>query len=180
MRPNVTNPPTNLTYGGDYFTLNLTGDYTEENLRTAQVVVHRNGYNTHAMGFGQRMIQLRSSYTLAADGTASLNVQQIPNPGPTLFQPGPAVLYVVIDGVPSLGSWVNVGSGEIGDQPIESDAVLPPNSVQNTTSSTGQSSNSTTAQSSTSTTTKDSGSGKLELGLSSFAPIFIISLAALL
>jgi hypothetical protein len=39
--------------------------------------------------------------------------------------PGPALFFVVVDGVPSEAAWIMVGSGNIEDQPISADAELP-------------------------------------------------------
>lgn len=38
-------------------------------------------------------------------------------PNAAVFQPGPALMFVVVDGVPSIGQQIMVGSGEIGTQP---------------------------------------------------------------
>lgn len=40
------------------------------------------------------------------------------------------VLFVVINGVPSVGVQVMVGSGEIGKQPVQQVVPLPPSVVQ--------------------------------------------------
>jgi hypothetical protein len=34
-------------------------------------------------------------------------------PNPNLFQPGPALLFVVVKGIPSNGTYVIIGSGAI-------------------------------------------------------------------
>jgi len=48
-------------------------------------------------------------------------------PNPALFAPGPAVLHVVVNGVPSIGKSIMVGGGFIGQQQVEKAAPLPPN-----------------------------------------------------
>ena len=48
-------------------------------------------------------------------------------PNPALFAPGPAVLHVVVNGVPSIGKAIMVGGGFIGRQNVQEAAVLPPN-----------------------------------------------------
>jgi hypothetical protein len=90
---------------------------------------------------GQRVLQLRTSYTVAADGqTAVLHVAQMP-PNANLFAPGPAMLFITVNGVPSLGQWINVGSGIIQTQPLQADAQLPdsyiPASQDNSTTGGG-------------------------------------------
>jgi Domain of unknown function (DUF1929) len=56
--------------------------------------------------------------------TITLHTAQLP-PFPTLFQPGPAFLFVTINGIPSNGTFVIVGNGQIGTQPMASTSVLP-------------------------------------------------------
>jgi len=48
-------------------------------------------------------------------------------PNPAVFAPGPAVLYVVVNGVPSIGEAIMVGGGFIGQQNVQEAAALPPN-----------------------------------------------------
>jgi hypothetical protein len=84
------------------------------------------------------MIQLQSTYTLDLNsGNATLHVSQLPGvPGPTLFQPGPAMMFLVVEGVPSIAQWVMVGNGQLGIQTTEANQPLPSSkikSIQNTT-----------------------------------------------
>ena len=64
---------------------------------------------------GQRMVVLQSSYTGYTNNTATLHVNQMP-PNPAIFAPGPALLFVVVKGVPSIGVHVMIGSGHIEEQ----------------------------------------------------------------
>jgi hypothetical protein len=112
------------------------------------------------------MIQLQSTYTIDMNsGNATLHVSQLPgSPGPTLFQPGPAMMFLVVEGVPSIGQWVMVGNGKLGTQTTQSNAALPSNQVkaiQNTTSPSGSSSGSSSgsAGSSASGSTTKSAAG---------------------
>jgi len=74
---------------------------------------------------GQRYVQLQSSYTAyRQNNTATLHVAQLP-PNPAIIAPGPAFLFVVVNGVPSIGLQVMLGSGNIEKQPILSPASLP-------------------------------------------------------
>jgi len=80
------------------------------------------------MNMGQRHIELRSSFTSNEDGSATLHVAQLP-PNPAILVPGPALFFVVVDGVPSEAAWIMVGSGNIEDQPILADATLPDSTI---------------------------------------------------
>lgn len=129
-RPQFPNPPTTISYGGQGFdiTLNSTDEATAKN---SKVVIIRGGFNTHAIGFGQRYLELETSYTIdLANNTAVLHVNQLPaNPGPTLFQPGPAMIFYVVNGVPSEGEFVMVGNGQMGTQPTQAAVALPSSTV---------------------------------------------------
>ena len=76
------------------------------------------------MNMGQRMLQLNNTYTVNSDGSLTLHVAQVP-PNPNLLTPGPCLFWVVINGVPSNGTMVQVGNGQIGTQPTSSASVLP-------------------------------------------------------
>lgn len=55
------------------------------------------------MNFGQRYLELETSYLKdEALDTITLNVAQMP-PNANIFQPGPAYMFLVIDGVPAQG-----------------------------------------------------------------------------
>ncbi|KAG8927452.1 hypothetical protein FRC01_007464 [Tulasnella sp. 417] len=120
-RPDPQNLPTQLGYGGPSWTISLTAadllGPMGDNLPTAKVVLIRTGFSTHAFNMGQRYVQLNSTYVGNDDGTATLHVQQLP-PNPAILAPGPAVMYVVVNGVPSMGQFVMCGSGQIGAQTI--------------------------------------------------------------
>jgi hypothetical protein len=62
-------------------------------------------------------------------------------PNANLFAPGPAMLFITVNGVPSIGQWINVGSGVIETQPLQADAQLPnsyiPASQDNSTAGGG-------------------------------------------
>ena len=73
---------------------------------------------------GQRFLQLENTYTAYADNkTAVLHVRQMP-PNAAIFPPGPALIFVVVNGVPSVGKMIMVGNGQIGDQPVQAAASL--------------------------------------------------------
>lgn len=55
------------------------------------------------MNFGQRYLELETSYIKDEElDTITLNVAQMP-PNANIFQPGPAYIFLVVDGVPAKG-----------------------------------------------------------------------------
>ena len=130
-RPTYTGAPTTLSYGGEPFDLVLDNYIDETAAQNTKVVIIRGGLNTHAIGFGQKMLQLESTYTVDQQtNKTTLHVSQLPgNPGPTLFQPGSAMIFVVTNGIPSEGEFLMVGSGQIGEQPTTTNAALPSSTV---------------------------------------------------
>ncbi|KAG8983705.1 hypothetical protein FRB90_005824, partial [Tulasnella sp. 427] len=131
-RPAPQGLPASLSYGGDMFNVTLTAADLNQDGATAleetTVVVIRTGYATHAINFGQRLLQLENTYTLNSDGSATLHVAQMP-PNAAMFAPGPAWLFVVVNGVPSIGKQIMVGSGKIEIQKTLAASVLPPKAV---------------------------------------------------
>ena len=89
---------------------------------------------------GQRFVQLDSSYTAYADNnTAVVHVSQLP-PNPAILAPGPALVFVTVNGIPSVGKMVMVGSGQIGEQPILPVEALAPTEIVPKTAGSGGSS----------------------------------------
>lgn len=134
-RPGTAGFPSTLSYGGNYWNIML--NTTDESIvKSAKVNVIRGGFSTHAMSMGQRFLELSTSYTIDTDAnTTTLHVSQMP-PNAALFQPGPAMMFLVLDGVPSWGEYVMVGSGSIGTQPTAAAESLPDSSVLVTAPST--------------------------------------------
>ncbi|KAF7971613.1 hypothetical protein HWV62_20712 [Athelia sp. TMB] len=129
-RPAPSGLPTTLSYGGAYWNVSLTSDDlfgNPANIAGAKVVVVRTGFSTHTINMGMRYVELDASYTGNADGSGTLHVAQLP-PNPAILAPGPALLFVVVDGVPSMGAMIMVGNGKIATQPIATAATLPSNS----------------------------------------------------
>lgn len=126
-RPQPKALPTKLTYGGPSFNVQLTSDDlfgTLENLNKTTAVLIRTGFSTHAMNMGQRFVELQTSFTgFHSNTSAILHVSQVP-PNPALLAPGPALLFIVVNGVPSVGVQVMVGSGN-----IEPQQTLPVNNL---------------------------------------------------
>jgi hypothetical protein len=133
VRPNPTGMPSTLTYGGSYFNITVPSSSYTGSANTAAsnttVVLSRGGFTTHAMNMGQRYLQLNNTYTVNSDGSYVLHVAQAP-PNANLLTPGPCLMFVVINGIPSNGTLVIVGNGQIGTQPITAVSDLP-SSVQN-------------------------------------------------
>ncbi|TFK19313.1 copper radical oxidase [Coprinopsis marcescibilis] len=115
------------SYGGPSFDIflhseDLFGDV--ENVKKTKVTIVRPGFSTHNMNMGQRFLQLENTYTAYADNTtAVLHVRQMP-PNAAIFPPGPALIFVVVNGVPSVGKMIMVGNGQIGEQPVQAAAAL--------------------------------------------------------
>ncbi|WVQ99832.1 hypothetical protein IAU59_006975 [Kwoniella sp. CBS 9459] len=126
QRPEYNGMPEALSYGGASFNLTMVGT-DEATAKNTKVVVIRGGFNTHAIGFGQRYLQLNSTYEVDMNtGNTTLIVSQMPGEnGPNLFQPGPAMFFVVVNGVPSQGEFIMVGNGKLGEQPTATNDPLP-------------------------------------------------------
>jgi len=78
------------------------------------------------MNMGQRHLQLNNTYNRQQRRSIVLHVAQVP-PNPSLLKPGPALFFVVVNGIPSNGTMVQVGNGQIGQQPTSTASVLPAN-----------------------------------------------------
>jgi hypothetical protein len=129
-RPVPTGIPSTLSYGGDYFDVTIppssyTGAANDAAANTTVVVV-RPGWTTHAMNMGQRFLQLNTTYTVQDNGTIVMHTSQMP-PNANIFQPGPAMVFVVVNGIPSNGSFVIVGTGSVETQPLSAASQLPAN-----------------------------------------------------
>ncbi|WVQ72346.1 hypothetical protein IAR50_001897 [Cryptococcus sp. DSM 104548] len=150
-RPEPSTWPTTLTYGGDYFNVSYTPSNSSSNADNTKVVVIRGGFSTHAINFGQRFLELNTTYTKdETSGEVTVHASQMP-PNANIFPPGPAMIFLVVDGIPSTGKFVMVGSGVIETQPISDVAVLPVTSTISATSSNSTSSESASADASANT-----------------------------
>ncbi|KAF8598417.1 galactose oxidase [Ceratobasidium sp. AG-I] len=128
-----------LSYGGAGYDITLSLDDLRGNMTKIQdtkVVVVRTGFSTHTINFGMRYVELDTSYTVTPLDEAAMNynitlhVAQL-YPNPAILAPGPAWIFVVVDGVPSVGQMIMVGSGKIGtgSQTMSARTVLPASSV---------------------------------------------------
>jgi len=129
-RPAPSGMPSKLTYGGSSFDITVpASSYSgsgNDAATNTKVTVIRGGWTTHGMNMGQRYMQLKNTYTVNSDGSIILHVGQM-QPNPNLFQPGPAMLFVVVNGIPSNGTHVIIGSGAIEEQSTAAEATLPNN-----------------------------------------------------
>ncbi|ORY61159.1 copper radical oxidase [Leucosporidium creatinivorum] len=125
-RPAPTGLPKTLGYGGKYFDVSLSADDVRKvaNLDNTKVVLIRPGFSTHAMNMGQRYVQLDSTFTANSDGSAVLHVSQVP-PNPAILAPGPCLIFVVVNGIPSEGQWVTIGNNKLGAQTVSAAQTLP-------------------------------------------------------
>ena len=150
-RPVPTGVPKQLSYGGAYFNITVPASSYSGSANAAaantSVVLSRGGFTTHAMNMGQRHMQLNNTYTVNSDGSYVLHVAQAP-PIPNVFQPGPALLFVVVNGIPSNGTLLIVGSGNIETQPTSAASDLPPSIQNDASKGSGSSSSSSGGNSS--------------------------------
>lgn len=165
-RPGTAGFPSTLSYGGSYWEIKL--NTTDETVvKSAKVNVVRGGFSTHAMSMGQRFLELSTSYTIDTDtNTTTLHVSQMP-PNAALFQPGPAMMFLVLDGVPSWGEYVIVGSGSIGTQPTAAAEALPDSSVLVTASSNTASATESVQTASATSVSQNAKSGAVSMAASS-------------
>ncbi|KAK7062638.1 hypothetical protein VNI00_000126 [Paramarasmius palmivorus] len=139
-RPRSSGIPDTLSYGGGYFNITIPADsfsgLSNDAAEKTHVAVIRPGWTTHAMNMGQRYLQLNNTYTVDKSGSLTLHVSQMP-PNSNIFQPGPAWVYVVMNGIPSNGTFVIVGTGKVERQPLSDPSPLPASIRVDTARGTG-------------------------------------------
>ncbi|WWD21146.1 hypothetical protein CI109_105627 [Kwoniella shandongensis] len=131
VKPNPSPMPTRFTYGGDYFDIILSyADLFNNtiNINSTRAVIIRTGFSTHTMNMGQRHVELETSFTTNDDGGATLHVASLP-PNPAILAPGPALFFIVVNGIPSNAAWVTIGDGTIGAQTIRERTALPTSQI---------------------------------------------------
>jgi hypothetical protein len=162
-RPVPTGIPKSISYGGPSFDITIPASSYSGSANSAAdnstVVLVRPGWTTHAMNMGQRFLQLNNTYSVQSDGSIILHTAQHP-PNPNLLTPGPALLFVVVNGIPSNGTMITVGSGQIEQQPVAPAANLPANVRLDSASGTASG---TSDGSSTSTSSNGSGTTHLSM-----------------
>ncbi|KAG0705082.1 putative copper radical oxidase, partial [Suillus ampliporus] len=105
-RPVVHNPPKALMYGQN-LTLSVKIPPSTNQAGNIKVALMDLGFITHAVHANSRLVYLSSS--LFNDGHS---LQITGPPRPAVYPPGPGWIYVVVDGVPSVGFQVMVGNGD--------------------------------------------------------------------
>jgi hypothetical protein len=128
-RPEPQGLLSSIGYGGSYFNVTLSAADLQYNatglITTVKAIILRTGFSTHAMNMGQRLVELQTSWIVELDGSATLFVSQLP-PNPNILVPGPAVIHIVVGGVPSVGRMIMVGSGTMGNQTIDYEVASLP------------------------------------------------------
>ncbi|GAA5836857.1 hypothetical protein JCM11251_005807 [Rhodosporidiobolus azoricus] len=185
-RPAPSGLPTTIGYGGDYWEVQLSSaDYggDEKKLENTKVVLIRPGFSTHAMNMGQRYVQLNSTYSTTSGGGATLHVSQVP-PNAAILPPGPCLLYIVVDGVPSTGSWIMVGTGQLGEQPInnavqELPGTLPASSKKEVTTDETKAKGDQSSSSSSSSSSGDNAAGAVGVKVGALVVALAVGVAAM-
>lgn len=123
-RPYPQGMPSSIPYGGSPFNITVNGTYmgNSANAKAANTkfAIIRPGFSTHAMNMGQRAVYLDYTYTVNEDASVTYMVNPLPNTIAMnrLLVPGPALFFVTVAGVPSLGKMIMVGTGATGTGPV--------------------------------------------------------------
>ncbi|PWN53242.1 putative Glo1-Glyoxaloxidase 1 [Violaceomyces palustris] len=121
-RPEPQGVPDYVMYGGDPFTITMDANYMGDsaNYKAAKTkfMLIRPGFSTHAMNMGQRSLQLENNYVVNDDGSVTYKVNPLPPNANYVFVPGPALFFVTVNGVPSIGKYIMVGSTMDGPGPV--------------------------------------------------------------
>jgi hypothetical protein len=154
VRPVPSGVPKTLPYGGAYFNITVPsssyGGSANDAADGTGVWLMRPGFTTHAMNMGQRAMRLNSTTSVNPDGSLTVHTSP-PPPNANILQPGPAFLFVTIKGIPSNGTHVIVGNGQVGDQPTSPAQPLPsPVRLDNVKGGADANNGDTTAQATTS------------------------------
>ena len=130
-RPEPMGMPEVIKYGGDSFNITVDAHYMNPNknanamANNTKIMVIRPGFSTHAVNFGQRSLQLENSYVVNKNGSVTFIVNPMPS-NMNIFVPGPALLFVTVNGIPSKGKYVFLGGKDLGSVPFDLKAGLTP------------------------------------------------------
>ena len=81
----------------------------EDKVEDIRVVLYHGGFVTHGLHMNQRMVELRcSSMTTKGDRSVMIEMPDEKVVGPGVLPPGPYVLYLLVNGIPSVGQFVMV------------------------------------------------------------------------
>ncbi|ORY66597.1 glyoxal oxidase N-terminus-domain-containing protein [Pseudomassariella vexata] len=95
--------PKVATGAASTFTISFTAPAGAKNVKVA---LYHGGFVTHSVHMGQRMLYLDNSGFKAGATAQTVTVKAPPNKN--VAPPGPYVVYVVVDGVPGVGQFVQV------------------------------------------------------------------------
>ena len=104
-RPSNDQLPDKLDYGGAKFTVKFK---TKAEASAAVIRVIRPAFSTHGLQMGQRSIELVKK--VSSNGL-DVTFENMPT-NRALYPPGPAMVFLVVNGIPSQGKWAIVGSGQ--------------------------------------------------------------------
>lgn len=93
----------NIKADGTKFVVRLNPPANAQNVK---VVLYHGGFVTHSVHMGHRMLELDVAGWVVGRAQQSLTVSGPPNSN--VAPPGPYVVYVVVDGVPAIGQFVQV------------------------------------------------------------------------
>jgi len=95
---------TNIQADGSTFSLSFVNE--NSGAQNLKIVLYHGGFVTHSVHMGHRMLEL--DFTNWAPGAVQQNLVVTGPPNNNVAPPGPYVVYVVVDGVPSTGQFVQV------------------------------------------------------------------------
>ncbi|RKF61376.1 Aldehyde oxidase GLOX [Erysiphe neolycopersici] len=93
----------NLTADGSEFHISF---YVPADAKSLKVVLYHGGFVTHSIHMGHRMLYLDNNGFKKRSRWQKIEVKGPPNNN--VAPPGPYVIYVVVDGIPSVGQFVQV------------------------------------------------------------------------
>lgn len=95
---------TNIRADGSQFQLSFNAEM--QNAKDVKVVLYHGGFVTHSVHMGHRMLYL--DFTGWISGSYHQELTVTTPPSNNLAPPGPYMVFIVTDGLPSEGSWVSV------------------------------------------------------------------------
>ena len=96
-------PNKTITPGGGSFPISF---YAGPQAKGCKIVLHHGGFVTHSVHMGQRMVELE--FQGWVPGAPTQNLQVFNPPNNNITPPGPYMLFVVVDFIPSDGQFVTV------------------------------------------------------------------------
>ena len=96
---------TNLSVNSETFSIRF---WASEGSQDVKIALYHGGFVTHSLHMSHRMLFLDHSGWKVGGGQQYLTVTMPPNS--SVAPPGPYVVYVTVDGVPSIGQSVMVGA----------------------------------------------------------------------